>query len=147
MKWIKLIFIFFITFIFTYAEIKVSVYEHMKFKQINSLNTTKNIVGIGTLEILADEEDFGKVISINFYKDGYMTNKKHWIKVENLQVENNDKKFVIDRKSKKIKFYGQIDSRKLGGAAKDLSIIEGKYVGATPIILNIYSREEKDKSE
>lgn len=144
MRIISLLYIFLGLSISSFAEVKISVYEHMKFKEINTKSFGKLTVGTGIIEIKADEEDIGKVINLNVLRKCYMTNKKHWIEVENLTIEDKDKEFVLDRKIKRIKIYGTINKNKINKKIKDADIIEGKYVGATPIIMTI-SEAEGDK--
>lgn len=147
MKYINFICIFLIFTIKSYSEIRISIYKHMKFKEVNTRSIGQNIVGMGILELYADEEDFGKIVTINFHDKGYMTNRKHWIEVQNLSVEDKDKEFVINQKTKQIKFYGTIDKKKIDRNIQDIDIIEGEYIGATPIILSIYAKGGNSKDE
>lgn len=68
--------IFLLITTFSYSEIKVSVFENMKFENMNTKNMRNSIVGRGVLEIQADEEDFGKIIELTFVEKSLMTNGK-----------------------------------------------------------------------
>ena len=105
--------------IMAHAEIKISIYEHMKFRDINVTDLKDSIIGEGILQIQADEEDFGKELEFVFVKKGMMTNRQNIIPIDNFTIdmtELDDKrtnKIIIDRKTRLVKFYATLDRRKI----------------------------------
>lgn len=153
MKKIFTLILMFIITIFSYSEIKISIYEHMKFNDINTTNLKDNIIGVGTLQIQADEEDFGKELEFVFIKKGMMTNRQNVIPVENFTIDKRElddkrnNKMIIDSKTKLVKFYAVLDRRKISRKRMNDEIIEGEYVGAMPIMISIYAPEPKKESK
>lgn len=137
-----IILIWFVISIISYGEIKVSVHEHMKFKEINTRSIGQNIVGEGKIEIQADEEDIGKIIELTFLKKGMMTNRRNIIPVENFSVEEEYEKFELKGKTTIIKFYGTIDKRKIAKRRIAPEMIEGQYLGGMPIMVSVYEKEK-----
>lgn len=125
----------------SFSEIKSKVYKNMSFENINVKGNVRQLVGTGILEITCDEEEIGSIIRLDFLKKGYITNKKNWIEIKKFHVEDKDKIFILNSKVKHIKFYGIIDIKNIGKNTLDGDLIEGKYVGATPILLSIYEKE------
>ena len=66
MKKIMLCMLFLLSSALSYSEVKISIFKNMKFENMNSTNLRNSIIGRGTLEIQADEEDFGKVVELTF---------------------------------------------------------------------------------
>ncbi|WP_426711479.1 hypothetical protein [Cetobacterium sp. SF1] len=124
-----------------FGEIKVKVYKNMTFENINSKSNGRQVVGVGVLELTCDEEDMGSKIRLDFLKKGYITNRKNWIEIKKFHVEEKDKIFILNSKVKHIKFYGVIDRNDIGKDTDQGDLIEGKYVGATPVLLSIYEKE------
>lgn len=153
MKKIFTLILMFIITIFSYSEIKISIHEHMKFNDINTTNLKDNIIGVGTLQIQADEEDFGKELEFVFIKKGMMTNRQNVIPVENFTIDKRElddkrnNKMIIDSKTKLVKFYAVLDRRKISRKRMNDEIIEGEYVGAMPIMISIYAPEPKKESK
>lgn len=153
MKKIFILILMFVITILSYSEIKISIYEHMKFNDINTTDLKDSIVGVGTLQIQADEEDFGKELEFVFVKKGMMTNRQNIIPIDNFTIdmtELDDKrtnKIIIDRKTRLVKFYATLDRRKISRKKMADELVEGKYVGAMPIMVSIYAPEEKKESK
>ncbi|WP_426711471.1 hypothetical protein [Cetobacterium sp. SF1] len=135
--------LFLVVCINSFGEIQAKIYKNMTFHTINTRSTGRKIVGVGVLELTCNDDDLGSKIQLNFLKKAYMTNKKNWIEVSNLSTDEKDKSFILDRKTKLIKFYGVVDKSKIGKNTLDGDMIEGKYVGATPIMISIYDKEMK----
>ena len=72
-----------------------------------------------------------------------MTNGKTPIQVEKFGLsDKDDEKITIDRKTRQVEFYAVVDKRKIGKKIVDANLLEGKYVGVMPIIINIYAPEQ-----
>lgn len=123
---------------FSFSEVKVSVFENMKFEKMNSRNLRTSIVGKGILEIQADEEDFGKVIELTFVDKSLMTNGKNAVLIRKIEVEDKYKKFVLNSKITHIEFTAVLNQRRIKQENKDAEIVEGDYVGGIPIMISIY---------
>lgn len=153
MKKLYILVLMLVVTIFSYSEIKISIYEHMKFNDINTTDLKDNIIGIGTLQIQADEEDFGKELEFVFVKKGMMTNRQNVIPVENFSIDKRElddkknNKIIIDSKTRLIKFYAVLDRRKISRKRMRDEMIEGEYVGAMPIMVSIYAPESKKESK
>ncbi len=145
---LKLFIIFLVFTVVSYSKIEVRVFEHMKFNEINSTDLKEAVVGKGILQIEAEEEDFGKIIEFTFVEKGVMTNGKNPIQVEKFGfADKKDEKIVIDRKSKQVEFYAVIDKRKIGRKRLEANILEGKYIGAMPIMIKVYAPEKEKESK
>lgn len=143
MKIIKLLIMFFTISILSYSEIEVKVFKHLTFKEINSTDMREAVVGKGVLQIEAEKEDYGKIIEFVFVEKGVMTNGKTPIQVEKFGLSNkDDEKITIDRKTRQVEFYAVVDKRKIGKKIVDANLLEGKYVGVMPIMINIYAPEQ-----
>ncbi|MFR8991174.1 MAG: hypothetical protein ACLVH9_08395 [Fusobacterium sp.] len=148
MKKINLIVIFILISIVSFGQIKVEIHKHMRFKQLNTRSIGQNIAGEGIIEIIADEEDFGKVIELTCVKNCLMTNGKNVIPVENFCVEEKFEKFELKNKTTLIKCFATIDKRKIAKRKIDSRMLEGEYKGAMPLMIAIYEKEkEKIKGE
>ena len=151
MKKLFTIVLMFTLTIFSYAEIKISIYKHMKFNDINTTNLKDNITGVGVLQIQADEEDFGKELEFVFVKKGMMTNRQNIIPVSNFTIDSKEldeknNRMIIDRKTKHVNFYATLDRRQINKKQIRDEIIEGEYVGAMPIMVSIYAPEPEEES-
>lgn len=145
---LKLFIIFLVFTVVSYSKIEVRVFEHMKFNEINSTDLKEAVIGKGILQIEAEEEDFGKIIEFTFVEKGVMTNGKNPIQVEKFGLaDKKDEKIVIDRKSKQVEFYAVIDKRKIGRKRLEADILEGKYIGAMPIMIKVYAPEKEKESK
>lgn len=143
MKIIKLLMMFFTISILSYSEIEVKVFKHLTFQEINSTDMREAVVGKGVLQIEAEKEDYGKVIEFVFVEKGLMTNGKTPIQVEKFSLsDKDDERIIIDRKTRQVEFYAVVDKRKIGKKIVDAKLLEGKYVGVMPIMINIYAPEQ-----
>lgn len=130
---------------FSFSEVKVSVFENMKFEKMNSRNLRTSIVGKGILEIQADEEDFGKVIELTFVDKSLMTNGKNAVLIRKITVDDKYKKFVLNSKITHIEFTAVLNQRRIKQENKDADIVEGEYVGGIPIMISIYDGKNEVK--
>lgn len=123
---------------FSFSEVKVSVFENMRFENMNSRNLKRSIVGKGILEIQADEEDFGKIIELTFVEKSLMTNGKNAVLIRKITIDDKYKKFVLNSKITHIEFTAVLNQRRIKQENKDAEIVEGDYVGGIPIMISIY---------
>lgn len=123
---------------FSFSEVKVSVFENMRFENMNSRNLKRSIVGKGILEIQADEEDFGKIIELTFVEKSLMTNGKNAVLIRKITIDDKYKKFVLNSKITHIEFTAVLNQRRIKQENKDADIVEGDYVGGIPIMISIY---------
>lgn len=124
------------------AEIKVKIYEPVRFKNINTKAYGEVVVGQGAIEVYstAIEEDLGKKIKIRFPEQGLMTNQKRWLKVEKYKMAKADEEFVIDREKRIVNFYAFIRRRELNKTDLDGARVEGEYLGYTPVLIEQYGK-------
>lgn len=141
MKKIMLCMLFLLSSALSYSEVKISIFENMKFENMNSTNLRNSIVGKGTLEIQADEEDFGKVVELTFVDKSLMTNGKNSVVIRKINIEDRYKKFVINSKITHIDFTAVLNQRRIRRENKDARVIEGDYVGGIPIMVSIYEKD------
>lgn len=149
MKNIIKILIFLLCTINTFAEIKMSIFQHMNFEEMNTRSIKNRVVGTGVLEIQADEDDFGKVIELTFVEKGMMTNGKNKIDIKKFAIDKEfEDGFTIDRKTTKIKFYGIVDKKELERKSiTQADMIQGEYVGALPIMMSVYEKTKEKGSK
>ncbi len=140
MKKIILTMLFLFLTAISYAEVKISVFENMKFENMNSTNLRRSIVGKGTLEIQADEEDFGKIIELTFVDKSIMTNGRNAVLIRKINIEEKYKKFVLNSKITHIDFTAVLNQKRIKKENKSADIIEGEYVGGIPIMISIYEK-------
>lgn len=146
MKKVGIILLFLILNLVSYGEVKVTVFENMKFEKMNSQNLRSSIVGKGVLEIQADKEDFGKIVELTFVEKSIMTNGKNGVVIRKIEIEDKYKKFVINSKITHIEFTGVLNQRRIKKEGKTSDIVEGDYVGGIPIMVSIYDGEiDSDK--
>ena len=136
------IFLFLILSSLSLAEIKVKIHEPIRFKNINTKAYGDLVVGQGAIEIYstAIEEDIGKKIKIRFPEMGLMTNKKRWLKVEKYSMAKADENFVIEKEKRIVNFYAFIRRRELNKSELDGTLVEGEYLGYTPIVVEQYGK-------
>lgn len=126
----------------TFAKIQVKMVEPMVFKKMNSEALGTKVLAKGVLEVSTDnkEEDYGKLLKFFFPEVGFLTNRKHWIKVEGFYIDKNEDEHIISREKERIDFYGVIDRKDIGKWDFPPEIIEGDYVGYIPINISQYGK-------
>ena len=142
--------LFLILTTFSYSEIKISIFENMKFEKMNSTDLRTSIVGKGTLEIQADKEDFGKIIELTFVDKSLMTNGRNAVLIRKIMVDKKYEKFVLNSKITHIEFTAVLNQRRIKRENKPANIVEGEYVGGIPIMVSVYkgeSNQENSSSE
>lgn len=145
MKKFCYIILYFILVTLAYAEIKIKIFEPIRFDDIVNETWGREIsVGTGIIEITSDnlEEDSGKKIVFTFPKKGVMTNRKKWIEIKEYQLENKDREVIINNKVQHIKLYALLNKKKIDNG-EDPTIIEGDYIGFIPIVISQYGRVMK----
>lgn len=145
MKKFCYIIVYFILVTLAYAEIKIKIFEPIRFDDIVNETWGREIsVGTGIIEITSDnlEEDSGKKIVFTFPKKGVMTNRKKWIEIKEYQLENKDREVIINNKVQHIKLYALLNKKKIDNG-EDPTIIEGDYIGFIPIVISQYGRVMK----
>ena len=82
---------------FSYSDIKIRIYEPIRFKNVNVKAIGDLVVGEGSLEISTDnlEADLNKKLIFKFPDKGAMTNKKRWIEIEKYMMEKNNSVVII----------------------------------------------------
>lgn len=130
---------------FSFSEIKIKIFEPIRFKDINTRAFGDLIVGEGTIEISTDklEDDFNKKLIFRFPETGLMTNKKRWLKIEKYMMEDSDKEFKITQEKKHVKIYALLRRSTLNDKGIDTEKLEGEYIGAVPIIIEQYAKPVK----
>ena len=145
MKKFCYIIVYFILVTLAYAEIKIKIFEPIRFDDIVNETWGREIsVGTGIIEITSDnlEEDSGKKIVFTFPKKGVMTNRKKWIEIKEYQLENKDREVIINNKVQHIKLYALLNKKTIDNG-EDPTIIEGDYIGFIPIVISQYGRVMK----
>lgn len=124
------------------AKVDVKMVEPMVFKKLNTEVLGTKVLARGIIEVSTDnkEEDFGKLLKFMFPKVGFITNKKHWLKVEGFYIERDKAEHIVTREKEYINFYGVIDRRDIGKWGLDPEIIEGDYIGYVPINIAQYGK-------
>lgn len=138
----NIILLYVVVFNFSYAKINIKVVEPMVFKRINTEALGSKVLAKGIVEVSTDnkDEDYGKMLKFLFPKIGYLTNKKHWIKVEGFYIEKDRNEYIITRDKEQINFYGVIDRKNLGKWSTEPEAIEGNYIGYIPINIAQYGK-------
>lgn len=149
MKKILLSILFLTSYVYTYAQVKISIYEPIRFHAVNVTATGDMLVGEGSLEVTTDnlEEDYQKKIILKFADTGLMNNNKRWIKVSKYEVAEKDKEFLIEETTKRIKFYAYVKKRDLNDGIYQGEDIEGVYKGRLAIVAELYGKPRKIKVE
>lgn len=137
--------IFFILSYISFGKIEIKVIEPMVFKRLNSEALGSKVIAKGVIEVSTDnkEEDYGKLLKFLFPRIGYLTNKKHWLKVEGFYIEKDNDEVVLTREKEHINFYGIIDRKNIGKRDFPPEVLEGNYIGYIPIDIAQYSRLPK----
>ena len=138
--------LFLILTTFSYSEIKVSIFENMKFENMNSTNLRRSIIGKGILEIQADEEDFGKIIELTFVDKSLMTNGRNAVLIRKITIDKKYEKFVLNSKITHIEFTAVLNQRRIMKENKPADIVEGDYVGGIPIMISVYKGENSSEN-
>lgn len=140
MKKIMLL-MFFIISTLSFSKVEIKIIEPLRFQYLNTRQlSSEKLVAKGVIEITADkEEDFGKKITFDFPKQGLMTNKKKWVKIEKYHLELPEKEMIITQETEHINFYAILDRRDLSKGERP-EIVEGVYTGYVPIIISEYSK-------
>ncbi|MGL6063484.1 MAG: hypothetical protein ACRC0S_00095 [Fusobacteriaceae bacterium] len=135
-------FIFLITGLISYSEIKIKIHEPMRFENINMTTMSDEIVGKATIEVSTDniEEDLGKKLTFKFPESGLMTNKKRWLKIEKYMMEDSDKNIIVENERRLVNVYAMIDRKVINDGKLEAKFIEGEYVGYLPVIVSQYSK-------
>ena len=125
-----------------FAEVKVKIHEPIRFKTVNTKAYGDLVVGQGAIEVYstAIEEDIGKKIKIRFPEKGLMTNKKRWLKVEGYRMAKADESFVIEKEKRIVNFYAFLRRREINKSELDGTLVEGEYLGYTPIVIEQYGK-------
>ena len=126
----------------SFSKIEISIFEPIRFKYHNTrLLGNEKIVGEGIIQVKTDnkELDYGKKLTFDFPKQGLMTNRKKWIKVERFHIELPEKSMLISQEIEHIKVYAIIDKRDID-KGEEANIIEGRYEGYVPIIVSQYDK-------
>lgn len=143
MKKLLLSILFSIISLSSFSKVEISIFEPIRFKYHNTrLLGNEKIVGEGIIQIKTDDEenDIGKKLVFKFPKQGLMTNRKKWIKVEKYHIELPDKKsMIISQEIEHVKIYAVINKRDID-KGEEADIIEGRYEGYAPIIVTQYGR-------
>ena len=145
MKKTVMFILFLILTTFSYSEIKVSIFENMKFENMNSTNLRRSIIGKGILEIQADEEDFGKIIELTFVDKSLMTNGRNAVLIRKITIDKKYEKFVLNSKITHIEFTAVLNQRRIKKENKPADIVEGDYVGGIPIMISVYKGENNSE--
>lgn len=151
MKVKKYIFlILFLAFNFvSYAKVKISIYEPIRFEKTSTRELSQYVKGTGVIEITTDdlEEDENKKIVLNFAESGLLTNGRRFIRVEKFEVDKKDKEFEIKEKSKRITFYALVHKSELNDMVRTGEDIEGVYYGRLNIVAELYGKPKVVKEE
>lgn len=145
MKKTVMFILFLILTTFSYSEIKVSIFENMKFENMNSTNLRRSIIGKGILEIQADEEDIGKIIELTFVDKSLMTNERNAVLIRKITIDKKYEKFVLNSKITHIEFTAVLNQRRIKKENKPADIVEGDYVGGIPIMISVYKGENNSE--
>lgn len=126
----------------SFSKIEIKVVEPMTFKRLNSEALGSKVIAKGVIEISTNdkENDYGKLLKFLFPKIGYLTNRKHWIKVEGFYIEKDDDELVLRKEKEQVNFYGIIDRKNIGKWDFPPEVLEGNYIGYIPIDVAQYSK-------
>lgn len=142
MRKIFTLLIFLSMYVYTFTQINISIIEPIRFQRHSTRNIgADRIVGVGVLEIYTDdkENDIGKKLVFNFSRQGLMTNRKKWIKVERFHIELPERSMIVTQEREHIKVYAVINKRDID-KGEEADIIEGRYEGYIPIVVSQYGR-------
>lgn len=133
----------------TFAKVDIKMVEPMIFKSINTEALGTKVLAKGVIEVSTDnrDEDYGKLLKFIFPKVGFLSNRKHWIKVEGFYIERDRDEHIIERERERINFYGIIDRKDIGKWEVAPEVIEGEYIGYIPINIAQYSSLSENNLE
>lgn len=140
----KFILIFFLLTFTVYGKIKITC-KPIVFKEVRAQNNglyKSKATARGVIEIYSDniKEDFGKLVSFQVPTHTYITNKKRWVKTDQIIFKKNEQDVIIDSENKKIVFHVILDKKELS-KEENRDLIEGVYSGNLPINYSIYEKE------
>lgn len=159
---IALLPIFFLSFVTAESRIEVKVIEHMRFEPMQTRAFGSKIIARGVLELTTDDDnDIGKIVEFAIPDVGLMTNRKNWIKIEELFVEDRDtprvhergrmlgdleinekrREIVMTKKRELVRFFGVLDRDRMTKEV-EAELLEGDYIGAFPVRVSVYGTEE-----
>lgn len=132
----------FLNCILSYSKISISIYEPIRFKDVNTRSIGELVIGEGTLEIISDniEEDLDKKIIFNFAETGLLNNGKRWIKIEKYEMNEKEKELIIKEEKKRVKFYAYVKKSELNDNIRNAEDIEGLYKGRVAIVAELYGK-------
>lgn len=123
------------------AEVKVALREPLKFKVVRAgSDYDGSIMAEGIIEIMAEEEDFGKGIKFDMPELSFMSNGKNWIKIDKLVFDKDRDKIIIDKNRTFVRFYGIIDPTALEKNSRR-ELLEGNYEGDVPLLYSVYRKK------
>lgn len=132
--------LFLIINIFSFSKVEIKILEPLRFEYLSTKKlSNENIAGYGIVEIRADKSDFGKKITFDFPKQGLMTNRKKWIKINKYGLDLPKKEIIVKQEVEHIKFYALLDKKDID-KGEESKIIEGEYIGYIPIVISEYSK-------
>lgn len=146
-----LIFLLLFLNILSFSKISITIYEPIRFKDINTRSIGDLIIGEGTLEVVSDniEEDLDKKIIFKFADTGLLNNGKSWIKIEKFAMDEKEKELIIKEEKKRLKFYAYVKKSELNDNIRNAEDIEGLYKGRVTIVAELYGKptiiEDKNK--
>ncbi|MGL5965091.1 MAG: hypothetical protein ACRCZ9_09650 [Fusobacteriaceae bacterium] len=145
MKKNYIIIIFLLLFSTAFSEIKMKIVEPLRFRDINHSEIgTNEVVAVSHVEIYTTDtkRDLGKRITFKFPEYINMTNRKKWIKIQKVGMDKKQNEIILRSERELVKFYAILDRRELDRGEK-IELIEGEYIGQLPIVMGIYSLENK----
>lgn len=142
MKKIALIFLNLILSTASFSALSVKIYEPIRFSHINTTAIGEEAVAEGTLEITSSnlEEDFEKKLKFRFPNNNLMTNRKRWLKINRVEMDNPKKELIVTGEKMHVKFYAVISRRELNSFTTPGEVLEGEYVGVIPMIIEEYGK-------
>lgn len=140
----KLVFIFFLLTLTVYGKIKITC-KPIVFKEVRAQNNgvyKSKATARGVIEIYSDniDEDFGKLVTFQVPSHTYITNKKRWVKTDQVLFKKNEQEVIIDSENKKVIFHVLLDKKELS-KEENRDLIDGIYTGSLPLNYSIYEKE------
>ncbi|MGL4861580.1 hypothetical protein [Cetobacterium sp.] len=125
-----------------FSALSVKIYEPIRFSHINTTMIGEEAVAEGTLEIVSNnlDEDFQKKLKFRFPNNNLMTNRKRWLKVKRVEMDNSKKELIVTSEKMHVKFYAVIDRKELNSFTIPGEILEGEYIGIVPMIIEEYGK-------
>ncbi|MGL4866009.1 hypothetical protein [Cetobacterium sp.] len=142
MRRVILILLNLILFKVGFSALSIKIYEPIRFSHINTTMIGEEAVAEGTLEITSNnlDEDFQKKLKFRFPNNNLMTNRKRWLKVRRVEMDNSKKELVITSEKMHVKFYAVIDRKELNSFTTPGEILEGEYIGIIPMVIEEYGK-------